>query len=192
MNDRDDLLRDPWEGDGVRLRALTLDDWELFLRWNAEPDWSWTGPRSYPPSSPEHVRRWVEREVNDPRGGDVLRLVIVRTDNGVAAGTIDTNDCNRQAGTFRYALAVGQEHREHGFAREAAVIMARYYFRELGYQKLNTSVYEFNEPSLALQASLGMVLEGRMRRMVYRGRRHWDELLFGITREEFEDLHPLQ
>lgn len=190
MNELDDLRRDSWTGERVRLRALRPDDYHLFVRWNAEPDWSWTGPRAYPPSSPEQVRQWVEREVHDPRGGDLLRLVITRMD-GVAVGTIDTTECNRQAGTFRYAVAVGADHRKQGFAREAAVLLARYYFRELGYQKLNTSVYEFNAPSIALQESLGLELEGRLRRMVFRAGRHWDELVYGITREAFEARHPL-
>lgn len=63
----------------------------------------------------------------------------------------------------------------------------RYYFEELRYQKANTRVNSFNEPSLALHRHLGFVEEGRRRRVGFSGGEHFDDILFGMTVEEFHD-----
>lgn len=70
--------------------------------------------------------------------------------------------------------------------------MARYYFCELGYQKLSSLVYSFNEPSLRMREKLGFVFEGRLRRTAYTNGRHYDTICFGLTKEEFDLLDPPQ
>jgi len=64
-------------------------------------------------------------------------------------------------------------------------LVLRYYFRELRYQKATVTVYSFNEASARLHESLGFQLEGRIRRTVFTGRKHCDQLVYGITTEEF-------
>jgi len=75
--------------------------------------------------------------------------------------------------------------RRQGYASEAIRIVLRYYFFERRYQKANVSIFEFNEGSVVLHQKLGFQPEGRLRRTVFSNGRFWDELLFGITIEEF-------
>jgi RimJ/RimL family protein N-acetyltransferase len=63
-------------------------------------------------------------------------------------------------------------------------------FEELGFQKCNISVYTFNDVSLALHETLGFVHEGKLRRTRFTGGVFHDELLLGMTREEFTRLLP--
>jgi RimJ/RimL family protein N-acetyltransferase len=76
-----------------------------------------------------------------------------------------------------------------GYASEAILLVLRYYFLELGYQKVTATVYSFNTPSISLHERLGFQPEGRVRRTVYTQGQHFDELIFGMTREEFEAQH---
>jgi len=66
-----------------------------------------------------------------------------------------------------------------------------YYFHELRYQKATVIVYAFNERSQRLHESLGFALEGRLRGTVYTNGQHYDELYFGLTREEFDERAPV-
>jgi RimJ/RimL family protein N-acetyltransferase len=70
-------------------------------------------------------------------------------------------------------------------------LVARFYFRELGYQKLTALVYSFNERSLNMHERLGFVFESRLRRTVYTNGRHYDTIVFGMTSEEFDRLDPV-
>ena len=64
-------------------------------------------------------------------------------------------------------------------------MVLRYYFRELRYQKATVNVFSFNEASARLHESLGFQLEGRLRRTVFTDGELFDELIYGITVEEF-------
>jgi RimJ/RimL family protein N-acetyltransferase len=86
---------------------------------------------------------------------------------------------------FEYGIEILNAFRRRGHASEAIRILLRKYFDEYRYQKVNTRVHEFNAASIALHEKLGFQHEGRVRRAVYTGGRHWDLLLFGLTVEEF-------
>lgn len=94
-------------------------------------------------------------------------------------------------GVFKYGLRILRPYWRRGYARESITIVLRYYFHELRYQKVTAIVYSFNERSRRLHESLGFVLEGRLRRMVYTDGTLHDELYFGLTREEFDELQPV-
>lgn len=42
---------------------------------------------------------------------------------------------------------------------------------------------------MALHKKLGFVLEGRLRRMVFTGGHYYDELIYGMTQEEFAERY---
>jgi RimJ/RimL family protein N-acetyltransferase len=68
-------------------------------------------------------------------------------------------------------------------------ILLRYGFRERRYQKCNSACIQTNAASIALHKKLGFTEEGRVRRRWFYGGRYHDEVLFGMTVEEFEALH---
>jgi RimJ/RimL family protein N-acetyltransferase len=113
--------------------------------------------------------------------------VIERLD-GEFVGTINTHHCDRRNGTFQYGLAIRREHWNRGYASEAIRLVLAYYFRELRYQKVNAHVFSFNKASRSLHKKLGFRQEGRLRRMVYTQGKHYDDIIFGLTAEEFAAL----
>ena len=111
---------------------------------------------------------------------------IIEGGAGVAVGSINTRPRNRRAGTFRYGIFVEREHRRFGYATEAALIVLKYYFGELRYQKCTVSVHANNEASIALHEKLGFRREGTLRRMVYTDGRYFDTHYYGLTNDEWE------
>lgn len=67
-----------------------------------------------------------------------------------------------------------------------AKLFLRYYFMELGYQKVTANVYSFNESSLKLHERLGFIREGQLRNMIYCNGKYHDEIYLGMTKLEFE------
>ena len=51
-------------------------------------------------------------------------------------------------------------------------------------------VYSFNARSIRFYERFGFVPEGRLRQVVYTNGTHYDELYFGLTAEEFDQLDP--
>jgi len=178
-----------WQGSRIRLRAIEPPDWEAFHTWNLDTE---TARRLYfiPfPQSKENAQRWAARTAQQEPENDQFFLVIENL-AGELVGSISSHRCDRRQGTFWYGIAVRPEHQRKGYAGEAIRLLLRYFFAELRYQKVNASVYSFNEPSIRLHESLGFQLEGRVRRAIYTDGQFYDELIYGMTAEEFAVRHP--
>jgi RimJ/RimL family protein N-acetyltransferase len=177
-----------WEGERVRLRAVEPEDWETFWAWSHDTEAA-RGSYQIPfPISRELARRRQEQRATEEPQDHIFRWVI-ESRAGEFVGTINTHSCEPRNGTFGYGLAVRAEHQRRGYASEAVVLVLRYFFRELRYQKVTVHVYAFNEPSIRLHERLGFTLEGRLRREIYTDGRYWDDLIYGMTIEEFEARH---
>lgn len=173
-----------WHGKLVRLRGLEPEDWEHFYVWNDDTEMARSLYFIPPPQSREAVRQWaarvaVERPENDQYTWVIENLL------GEMAGSIGTHDCNRRNGTFTYAVAIRREFQRRGYAAEAVRLVLDYFFNDLRYQKVTAHVYAFNASSLALQRKLSFRQEGQLRRMYYSRGTYHDELIFGLTAEEF-------
>ncbi len=173
-----------FEGEKVRLRAVEESDWELHYNWNLDSDNGRMTDEIWFPTSHTFVKEWAEREAKRGSEDDAFRFQI-ETLADVLVGTINTHSCDARCGTFRYGLAIHPDHRRKGYASEAIGLVLHYYFDERRYQKVNATVYSFNAASIALHERLGFMLEGRIRRLIYSGGTFHDELIYGLTQEEF-------
>ena len=182
-----------WEGERVRLRGIEPGDWEAFMRFDRWSEDVRSGGMLFQPRSQERYRQWAtERAAQAPQAGvDDFELAIESLAEECLVGSIGTHQSDRLAGTFGYGLGIGRPHQRRGYASEAIVLLLRYMFGERRYQKCNVAVLDYNTASLELHAKLGFVVEGRRRRAVFMGGRHHDEVLLGLTVEEFTTAHPL-
>jgi RimJ/RimL family protein N-acetyltransferase len=177
-----------WTTGLIRLRAVEPSDWEAFHGFDQDTEGQRNGWRIQFPRSEEGTRAWATELANRRADGDSIYLAIESPD-GVVVGSINVHDADRRNSTFEYGIHIGAEHRGKGYAREAIRLILHHYFRELGYQKANATVYAFNEPSIALHRKFGFVEEGRIRRNHFSEGVYHDELWFGMTSEEFAERH---
>jgi RimJ/RimL family protein N-acetyltransferase len=177
-----------FEGTLIRLRGIEPEDWETFFAWNQDSE---SARRMYfiPfPTSKEEVRQWMAKQALQ-RGEDDKFFFVIETLAGDFAGSISSAMCDRRNRTFIYGIGIRPEHQRHGYASEAILLLLRYFFRELGYQKVTAHVYSFNEPSLRLHEHLGFVREGVLRQMIYTDGQYFDDVVFGMTADEFAERH---
>jgi RimJ/RimL family protein N-acetyltransferase len=181
-------MSNTWHGERILLRAIEPEDWPLFRSEGIEflDDARLYDDRIPAPSSEQQARERMERRAQGSPDSDNRTLAVV-TRTGELAGSTSTDRCDRPAGTFEFGFGIFQSHRRRGYASEAVCILLRYYFEELRYEKANSVVYSFNEPSLALHRRLGFVEEGRRRSNGFTAGRRHDDVLFGMTVEEFHD-----
>ncbi len=174
----------------VRLRAPEPDDLDTFRVFNLDSQGARQWGQTELPVSREAQRHWSEEDASKRPAGDTTRLVI-ETLAGDVVGSVSVDMADRRNGVFSYGIAIGSEHRGKGFGSEALVLLLRFYFAELGYQKCDTGIYAFNDGSLRFHERHGFAVEGRRRRGVYTEGEYHDVVLVGITREEFDSRHGL-
>jgi RimJ/RimL family protein N-acetyltransferase len=179
-------MNDNWHGHKVRLRAVEPEDWQYFLSWSSDAAQQRAVDRLYPPQSAAMTQQYAEEQARhrfaDSNGS--FRWIIEDL-SGQAVGCVVTFDCNPRVGTLKYGISISEARRGEGLGSEAVALVLRYYFQELNYQKANAPIYSFNDGSIRFHERLGFQCEGRLRRMVYTGGEYFDELQYGITREEF-------
>ena len=176
-----------WQGDRVRLRAMEPTDWAIFHTNDEDTEVARLCYEIPFPRSTVGSMKWAEGVATTPPQDDCYRLVIENRD-GELVGNLNTFECNRRCGTFKYGIAILRPHWRKGYASEAIRLLLRYYFEELRYQKVTVHVYDFNDTSLLLHQKLGFQVEGRLRRMIYTAGRYHDEVVLGLTAEEFAAL----
>ncbi|WP_165423627.1 GNAT family N-acetyltransferase [Ktedonosporobacter rubrisoli] len=177
-----------WQGKRVRLRSHEPGDWEHYWIWDQDSETERKDGNLAFPRSQERLKQWAqEAAVRKPEGNNWNFLI--ENNEGRVVGRIGTHDRNPRAGHFGYGLVIGKEHRRKGYASEAILLLLRYYFRELRYQKVTIEIASFNQDSTGLHEHLGFQLEGRIRRAGFTNGQYFDELHYGLTVEEFEQKH---
>ncbi|UVJ45421.1 GNAT family N-acetyltransferase [Pseudomonas sp. LS1212] len=170
-------------GNRVLLRALELDDLPLLHRWsNDEALWSLLGGWHFP-TSLDAQRDWLLRLKDDRLN---QRFGIETVDHGLI-GTANLVSIDWKNGTAEHGMMIGESDlRGQGYGVDTIATVMRYAFDELGLSRLDTTIIEYNEASLATYTrKCPWRVEGVQRKWYYRNGRRWDRYLVGVTCEDY-------
>ncbi len=181
-----DYSRYFWQGEKVRLRPVRVEDAEgMFMGRLDTPSRADLQLGVELPTSVEALRSSLEKWL-DCKESDGVILFAVETLGGEYVGGVSLHSMDRKNGVFSFGVVIEVPHRTKGYAKDAVTVLLRYGFQERRFQKCNSAAVHTNAASIALHRSLGFNEEGRRsRRWFYSGQYH-DDVLFGMTVEEFE------
>lgn len=177
-----------WQGKRVRLRSHEPGDWENYWLWDQDSESERKDGNLSFPRSQERMKHWTQEEAVRKQEGNNWNFLI-ENNEGKVVGRIGSHDRDPHVGHFGYGLAISKEYRRKGYASEAVLLLLRYFFQELRYQKVTIQAASFNEDSIGLHEHLGFQLEGRIRRAGFTKGQYVDVLNYGLTVEEFEEKH---
>ncbi|MBN1146543.1 MAG: GNAT family N-acetyltransferase [Anaerolineales bacterium] len=181
-----DYSRYFWQGQKVRFRPLRVEDAE----------------QSFVSSLDSPTRQLLELGIELPTSVDLLKvsmekyvgckeangIIVFTVENleGIGVGGISLHSRDEKNGLFSFGIVIDRPHRGQGYAADAVRILLKYGFWERRYQKCNSACVHTNEASWRLHKKLGFQEEGRRRRQVFFNGEYYDDILFGLTREEFD------
>ena len=181
-----DYSRYFWQGEKVRLRPLRIEDAEQsFISSLDSASRQFLQLGIELPTSVELQRTALEKYVGCKDTGGVIVFAIENL-AGDHIGGISLHSRDEKNGLFGFGIVINRQYRGQGYAREAVRIILRYGFWERRYQKCNSACVHTNEASIRLHKKLGFLEEGRRRRQVFFNGEYRDDVLFGMTREEFD------
>ncbi len=181
-----DYSRYFWQGEKIRLRPMRAEDAEqTFISSLDSPARQFLQLGIELPTSTDLQKSFLEKYVGcQDTGGEVM--FTIETMEGTNVGGISLHGRDEKNGVFSFGIVLGREHRGKGYAEEALRILLKYGFWERRYQKCNSACAQTNDASIALHKKVGFVEEGRRRRQFFFAGQYHDEVLFGMTREEFD------
>ena len=164
----------------VTIRRAAPDDVDFLVALAAHPE---VDPflAARRPTERGELAAEVERSLAEP---DAFGRMVVEVDGerAGAMGYVRVNERSRIA--HLGGLAVLPAYRGRGVADEAARLLQRLLFDELGYHRLELEIYGFNERAIAHAERAGFVREGVKRRAYLRHGDWVDGVCFGLVRED--------
>ena len=118
-----------------------------------------------------------------------LSFAIVLREGDEMIGVTSTRNIDHRQGTAVGGILIGRKDLwGNGVGTEATMLSLYYAFTTLNLRKVCSSVYAFNERSIAYQKKCGFREEGRLIRQ-HRHEFDWvDEILLAVFAEDFQPL----
>jgi RimJ/RimL family protein N-acetyltransferase len=173
-------------GKHVILRAIEEADLPKLHQWSNDPDlWAMLGGWHFPTSFAS-TSAWF-----DGLRGDQLnqRFAIEARDFGMV-GTANLVEIDWKNNHAFHGMMLGDPAvRGKGIGVDTIMATMRYAFDELHLERLDGSMIEYNEASLAVYCGkCNWKVEGRQRKWYFRSGRFWDRIVVGSTRQDYQDL----
>lgn len=171
------------EGRNVVLRAIEEEDLNLLQKWANNPEIQyWLGGWHFPTSLSDQKKWFSGLSV----GSNHQRFAIETKDLGLigTANLVDIDWKNRNG--FHGMLLGDKDIRGKGYGVDTVMAVLKYAFEELGLNRLDGSMIEYNEASLKMYIQkCGWKEEGRQKNWYFRKNRYWDKIIVGITKEDY-------
>jgi RimJ/RimL family protein N-acetyltransferase len=170
-------------GKSVVIRAIEEADLPKLHAWSNDPElWGMLGGWHFP-TSMASTYKWFEQLQSDPLN---QRLAITTEALGLvgSANLVEIDWKNNHA--FHGMMLGDPAVRGQGIGLDTIMATMRYAFEELHLERLDGSMIEYNEASLAVYCrKCNWQVEGRQRNWYFRGGRYWDRIVVGVTRQDY-------
>lgn len=174
------------KGQIVTLRAIEQHDLQMLHKWTNDPEIQyWLGGWHFPTNLNNQNSWFSTLDVNSTNQRfaiEIEGLGLIGTANLV---NIDWKNKN----AFHGMLLGDKDIRGKGLGVDTVMAIMKFAFEELGLERLDGSMIEYNEASLKMYIQkCGWREEGRQRNWYFRKNRFWDKILVGITKSDYLSL----
>jgi RimJ/RimL family protein N-acetyltransferase len=173
-----------WERGDARLRPLSDEDVELYL--SADLDSEAKRVLNHSIGLPRSKSTQAESLPIDFKNAPNRLDFAVETLKGEFVGFVAIDQIEEQSGNFSTVSFILKQYRRQGYAEDAKHLMLKYMFDERRFEKYNTDCVETNEAIIRHLKKLGCVEEGRRRYRVFTDGHYYDQILFGLTKDEWK------
>jgi RimJ/RimL family protein N-acetyltransferase len=170
----------------VYLDAVRRSDLERLGAWFGDPsNQALLVPGIAAPTGMEDEAAWFESIHARQRDGKGWAFAVRRHEDGAAIGTVGLSIGHfRHSGEFGIGI-LDPSARGRGLGGEAAELLLRFAFDEIGLHRVELRVFAFNEPALRLYRRLGFREEGRRRELLFRDGQFHDDIVMAMLADEY-------
>mgnify|MGYP001826889895 CR=1 FL=1 len=175
-----------WLGSQIRLRAFTVDDADYRFAQSLDSVARQVFNLGMElPTTVELQKAYLEKVSGCQQVNNMIVFAIENLDNELA-GVLTMHSIDERHGKFSFGILVKRQFRQRGYAEDAVRIVMKYGFRERRFQKSDSACAGDNIASIRLHQKLGFVEEGRRRRQWFYDGHFHDDILWGMTIEEYD------
>lgn len=174
------------QGNKVTLRAIENSDLDTLHRWANDPATQDIIGNIHFPSSRDYQTKWL----SNIQGDELNQRLAIETEEDGLIGISSIMHIDWRNNHAWHGIVLGdKEIRGKGYGVDTVMATMRYAFDEMHLERLDGSIIEYNTVSYSLYCNkLGWVEEGRRRNYYFRKGRYWDQIVVGITKEDYYNL----
>jgi RimJ/RimL family protein N-acetyltransferase len=184
-------MKDIFRGKLVRLSAFDPEEMSKVLpRWNLNSEYfRLLNSSARPMQSSKAASKWMEEEVGEMSLESYYFSIRTLEDNKLI-GEIGLDVVNWPGRDAFVGLGIGEtEYWGKGYGTDVMNVLLRFAFTEINLRRVSLGVFEYNPRAIRSYEKAGFRHEGRLRRLLNREGRRWDNLFMGILREEWLELN---
>jgi RimJ/RimL family protein N-acetyltransferase len=184
-------MKDIFTGNLIRLSAFDPEEMsKVFTRWNANSEYfRLLNSGARPMKSAKSMAKWMEEEVGEMSLESYTFSIRTLAEDKLI-GEIGLDVVNWPGRDAFVGLGIGEpEYWSKGYGTDVMNVLLRFAFIEINLRRVSLGVFEYNPRAIRSYEKVGFRHEGRMRRLLSREGRRWDNLFMGILREEWLELN---
>jgi len=184
-------MKDIFTGQLVRLSAFDPEEMsKAFTRWYLNSEYfRLLNSSPHRMKSAKSTIKWMEEEVGEMSLESYFFSIRTLEDDKLI-GEIGLDVVNWPGRDAFVGLGIGEtEYWNKGYGTDVMNVLLRFAFTEINLRRVSLGVFEYNPRAIRSYEKAGFRHEGRLRRLLNREGRRWDNLFMGILREEWLELN---
>lgn len=178
-------------GDKIELSEVKREYVPRYVEWLN--DWEiaqYMMPGIPYPTTLESEMEWFESRTKER--GSIIFAILAQPE-GKLIGNCGLHDINLKNRTCAFGIFIGdKEYWGKGYGTDATRTILRFAFEQLGVNRVELEVYDFNPRALRTYEKAGFRRDGVHRQGLYRDGAFHDIYIMGILREEWDALQRVK
>lgn len=171
----------------VFLRAIEPEDYKLLHGWRTDSNYGLTTSNRFFVSG-ARTKSYIENLSLDDKQKMMLGICLIETNVLIGFCTLQNIDYINRHVELGGILIGDNEHKQHGYAKQALQLLLDYVFGDLNMNKLYGNWHEDNETSVKWFQRLGFKYEGKLRQHLYKSFQFYDIIIMSLLAEEYRTL----
>jgi RimJ/RimL family protein N-acetyltransferase len=183
-------MNDIFCGKLVRLSAFDPEEMsKTFPRWYLNSEYvRLLNSSARPMQSPKAELKWMEKDAEEMSPGSYYFSIRTLAEDKLI-GELNLDVINWSGRDAFVGLGIGEtEYWSKGYGTDVMNVLLRFAFIEVNLRRVTLTVFEYNPRAIRSYEKAGFRHEGRLRSLLNREGRRWDEIFMGILREEWMEL----
>jgi len=180
----------PLRSPRLLLRPYAPDDFDFLNQLESDPDL--LRYVSWPPRDHEQVQASLVEKTQQTslrHDGDDLTLLMLLADTGERVGDVQLTWTSSKHRQGEIGFITHPDHAGRGYATEAAHLMLRLGFDDLGLHRISASLDARNAASARVAQRLGMRLEAHLHQNALRKGEWTDEAIYAVLAHQWRGQH---
>ncbi|MEW5923415.1 MAG: GNAT family protein [Candidatus Zixiibacteriota bacterium] len=177
------------DGKRIFITPQSVDDFDFHYRWDHDLEQSFLDSRPLRAIPYEKAKKAFEERINRD---DVMAFCIILKEMGEHIGIVELYDIDDYEHKCHWGIALDKRHWRHGFGTEAAHLIIKYVFNDLGFRRLKSYTHSGNPGSMIFQEKLGFTKEAVLRKESTFSGQFYDCIIYGMLKEEFNQIYEVR